>query len=77
MDHAREVVENALDSCLERNITDWGKIKNCSKGCTERIPVETHEEKSYDPADHYGGIRSNSNGRKYNRRKHQPSDRIH
>lgn len=32
--------------------------------------METHEEKSYDPADHYGGIRSNSNGRKYNRRKH-------
>ena len=27
MDGAREVVENALDSCLERNITDWGKIK--------------------------------------------------
>ena len=31
MDHAREVVENALDSCLERNITDWGKIKNTVK----------------------------------------------
>ena len=31
MDHAREVVENALDSCLERNITDWGKIKNVVK----------------------------------------------
>ena len=31
MDHAREVVENALDSCLERNITDWGKIKTVVK----------------------------------------------
>ena len=31
MDHAREVVENALDSCLERNITDWGKIKTVIK----------------------------------------------
>ena len=31
MDHAREVVENALDSCLDRNITDWGKIKNVIK----------------------------------------------
>ena len=28
MEHAKEVVENALDSCLDRNITDWGKIKN-------------------------------------------------
>lgn len=26
-----EVVENALDSCLERNITDWGKIKTVVK----------------------------------------------
>ena len=31
MDNAREVVENALDSCLERNITDWGKIKTVIK----------------------------------------------
>ena len=27
MGHAREVVEQALDSCMDRNITDWGKIK--------------------------------------------------
>lgn len=31
MDGAREVVENTLDSCLERNITDWGKIKTVVK----------------------------------------------
>lgn len=31
MDHAREVVEDALDSCLDRGITDWGKIKNVVK----------------------------------------------
>ena len=29
MEHARQVVETALDSCLENNITDWGKIKTC------------------------------------------------
>ena len=28
MDHAREVVEQALDNCLERGITDWSKIKS-------------------------------------------------
>ena len=31
MEHAKEVVESALDSCLERNITDWGKIKTTIK----------------------------------------------
>ena len=31
MEHAKEVVKSALDSCLERNITDWGKIKNVVK----------------------------------------------
>nr|WP_295266422.1 ribonuclease J [uncultured Blautia sp.] len=31
MENAKEVVENALDSCLDRNITDWGKIKNVVK----------------------------------------------
>ena len=34
MEHAKEVVENALDSCLDRNITDWGKIKNVVR-CTQ------------------------------------------
>lgn len=27
MEHAREVVEHALDTCIDRHITDWGKIK--------------------------------------------------
>lgn len=28
MDEAREVVNDALEKCLSRNVTDWGKIKN-------------------------------------------------
>lgn len=28
MDEARVVVTDALDKCMDRNITDWGKIKN-------------------------------------------------
>ena len=28
MEHAREAVEEVLEDCLDRNITDWGKIKN-------------------------------------------------
>ena len=31
MDHAREVVEQALDGCLEKGITDWSKIKAAVK----------------------------------------------
>jgi ribonuclease J len=31
MEHAREVVENALQNCVERNITDWSRIKNMVK----------------------------------------------
>jgi len=28
MDEAREVVQDAIEDCLYRNISDWGKIKN-------------------------------------------------
>ena len=31
MDHAREVVELALDGCLDKGITDWSKIKAALK----------------------------------------------
>ncbi len=31
MDEAREVVEGALDSCLEKNVSDWGRIKTVVK----------------------------------------------
>ena len=28
MEEARHVVENSLDYCMDKKITDWGKIKN-------------------------------------------------
>ena len=28
LDEAREIVADVLDSCLDRNVTDWGRIKN-------------------------------------------------
>ena len=28
MDEAKLIVEEALDKCYDKNITDWGKIKN-------------------------------------------------
>lgn len=47
MDHAREVVELALDGCLDKGITDWSKIKAAVKDalsdyvwkCTKRSPM--------------------------------------
>ena len=57
MEHAKEVVENALDSCLDRNITDWGKIKNVVKDALSDFLWKENKEKSDDPADHHGSIR--------------------
>lgn len=31
MEEARHVVEHALDGCMDKHITDWGKIKNVTK----------------------------------------------
>ena len=31
LEEAREVVLDALDRCMEKNVTDWGKIKNTMK----------------------------------------------
>ena len=31
MEEARHVVEHALDGCMDKRITDWGKIKNVTK----------------------------------------------
>lgn len=31
MEEARRVVERALDTCMDKHITDWGKIKNVTK----------------------------------------------
>lgn len=31
MEEAKHVVERALESCMHKNITDWGKLKNVTK----------------------------------------------
>ena len=31
MEEARHVVEHALETCMNKNITDWGKLKNVTK----------------------------------------------
>ena len=71
-------LQNAVADCLDRHVSRLGQDQeHVLKDSVKRFLMEAYEEKSYDLTDHYGGIRSNSNGRKYNRRKHQPSDRIH
>ena len=33
MDEARKVLEEKMQYCMDRNITDWGKIKTEIKDC--------------------------------------------
>ena len=56
MEEARSVVEEAIDSCLERHITDWGKMKNVIKDSLGEFLWKRTKEKSDDSADYYGGI---------------------
>ena len=42
--------------CMEKHVTDWGKIKNVIKDALSDFLWKTDEEKSYDPADHYGSL---------------------
>ncbi len=44
-------------TCLDKDITDWSKIKTAVKDALGDYRMETYQEKSYDPSDHYGGIR--------------------
>ena len=59
MDGAREVVENALDSCLERNITDWGKIKTVVKDALSEFLWKRTKRSPMILAYYHGGIKWN------------------
>ena len=77
MEEARRVVENALDNCMKKHITDWGKIKKYRKGRSERLPVEAHKEKSHDPSPlswKYSGTAVKQKGRSIRSTKWKKSD---
>ena len=51
------MVADAVADCLDRHVSDWGKIKNIIKDSLSRFLMEAYEEKSYDLTDHYGSVR--------------------
>ena len=42
--------------CLDRHVSDWGKIKNIIKDSLSDFFVEAHEAQSHDSANYHGGI---------------------
>lgn len=44
MGEAREVVEEALDGCLSKNISDWGKDQIHDQRCPRRLCMEENKE---------------------------------
>ena len=56
MARPREVVEEALDGCLSKNISDWGKIKSTIKDALGDYVWKKTKKKTDDPSDHHGGI---------------------
>ena len=56
MDEARRVVEDALESCQTKHITDWGKIKNTVKDALSDFLWKRTKQKPHDSSDHYGGL---------------------
>ena len=56
MGEAREVVEEALDGCLSKNISDWGQDQIHDQRCPRRLCMEENKEKTDDPSNHHGGI---------------------
>ena len=58
MEEARKVLTDAVEDCLthQRN-ADWSKIKLVIRDNDERFHLETYQEKTNDPSDHYGRIK--------------------
>ena len=50
MGQAKSVVEDAIDSCLDRRISDWGKMKGVIKDSLGDFLWEENQEKTDDSA---------------------------
>ena len=35
------MVEDAITDCMDKHVSDWGKIKNVIKRFSQRLPLET------------------------------------
>ena len=56
MDEAQKIVDAAVQDCLRRHVSDWGKIKNIIRDSLSDFLWEEDEEKSDDSADYYGSV---------------------
>ncbi len=56
MDEARIVVEDRIDVCLDKHITDWGKIKNVIKDSLGEFLWKRTKRNPMIHADHHGGL---------------------
>ena len=56
MEQARAVVYDAVEKCLDRHITDWGKMKNVIKDSLSDFLWKRTKRSPTIPADHYGSL---------------------
>ena len=48
LEEAHNIVANAVEDCLDRRVSDWGKIKKYHQGQLKRVFMEAHEAQSYE-----------------------------
>ena len=56
MEEAKNLLDDKMQYCMDKGITDWGKIKTENQGFPRRFCLEGDKAPSDDHADHYGGI---------------------
>ena len=73
MEEARKVLTDAVEDCLthQRN-ADWSKIKLVIRD-TMNIHLNTYQEKTNDPPDHYGRIKKEKMSRHIVRNRRLPT----
>ena len=57
MDEAKAVLDETMDYCMDKNVTDWGKIKSENQGFLRRFCLERDKTPSDDHANYYGSVR--------------------
>ena len=56
MEEAQAIVDHAVADCLERHVSDWGKIKNIIRDSLSDFLWKRIKRKPDDPSDHHGSI---------------------
>ena len=56
MEDCRITCQEALDRCLSRGVTDWGKIKSVIKDDMGEFLWKTNQEKPDDPSDNHRSV---------------------